>query len=165
MLDKKFTHLNIHSEYSIVDSIVKIDQLSEKAQQYNYDSIAITDSANLFGFLKFYKSVRSKGIKPIAGAEINHVRDSSSHNEHANLTLIAKNKLGYKNLIKLISKSQIAGKTSHRSLRINNMSLSLWHHIRAPSSNFPLSALIFLPGTIFFLSSLSSHLCLSYFSC
>ena len=112
MLDKKFTHLNIHSEYSIVDSIVKIDQLSEKARQYNYESIAITDSANLFGFLKFYKSVRSKGIKPIAGAEINHVRDSSSHNEHANLTLIAKNQLGYKNLIKLISKSQIVGKTS-----------------------------------------------------
>ena len=112
MLDKKFTHLNIHSEYSIVDSIVKIDQLSEKAQQYNYESIAITDSSNLFGFLKFYKSVRSKGIKPIAGAEINHVRDSSSHNEHANLTLIAKNQLGYKNLIKLISKSQIVGKTS-----------------------------------------------------
>ena len=51
MLDKKFTHLNIHSEYSIVDSIVKIDQLSEKAQHYNYESIAITDSANLFGFL------------------------------------------------------------------------------------------------------------------
>ena len=71
MLDKKFTHLNIHSEYSIIDSIVKIDQLSEKAQQYNYESRAITDSANLFGFLKFYKSVRSKGIKPIAGAEIN----------------------------------------------------------------------------------------------
>ena len=112
MLDKKFTHLNIHSEYSIVDSIVKIDQLSEKAQHYNYESIAITDSANLFGFLKFYKSVRSKGIKPIAGAEINHVRDSSSHNEHANLTLIAKNQMGYKNLIKLISKSQIVGKTS-----------------------------------------------------
>jgi DNA polymerase-3 subunit alpha len=112
MLDKKFIHLNIHSEYSIVDSIVKIDQLSEKAQQYNYESIAITDSANLFGFLKFYKSVRSKGIKPIAGAEINHVRDSASHNEHANLTLIAKNQLGYKNLIKLISKSQIVGKTS-----------------------------------------------------
>ena len=93
MLDKKFTHLNIHSEYSIVDSIVKIDQLSEKAKQFNYETIAITDSANLFGFLKFYKSVRSKGIKPIAGAEINHVRDSSSHHEHANLTLIAKNKL------------------------------------------------------------------------
>ena len=54
MLDKKFTHLNIHSEYSIVDSIVKIDQLSEKAERYNYESIAITDSANLFGFLKFY---------------------------------------------------------------------------------------------------------------
>ena len=112
MLDKKFTHLNVHSEYSIVDSIVKIDQLSEKAKEFNYESIAITDSANLFGFLKFYKSARSKGIKPIAGAEINHVKDSSSHNEHANLTLIAKNQSGYKNLIKLISKSQIAGKMS-----------------------------------------------------
>ena len=55
MLDKKFTQLNIHSEYSIVDSIVKIDQLSEKAEQYTYESLAITDSKP-FGFLKFYKS-------------------------------------------------------------------------------------------------------------
>ena len=112
MLDKKFTHLNIHSEYSIIDSIIKIDQLSEKAKKYNFESLAITDSANLFGFLKFYKSVREHGIKPIAGAEINHVKDNSSHNEHANLTLIAKNLIGYKNLIKLISKSQIYGKKS-----------------------------------------------------
>ena len=112
MLDKKFTHLNIHSEYSIIDSIIKIDQLSEKAKNYNFESLAITDSANLFGFLKFYKSVRKYGIKPIAGAEINHVKDNSSHNEHANLTLIAKNLIGYKNLIKLISKSQIYGKKS-----------------------------------------------------
>ena len=82
---------------------IKIDQLSEKAKKYNFESLAITDSANLFGFLKFYKSVREHGIKPIAGAEINHVKDNSSHNEHANLTLIAKNLLGYKNLIKLIS--------------------------------------------------------------
>ena len=112
MLNKKFTHLNIHSEYSIVDSIVKIDRLSEKAKKFDYESLAITDSANLFGFLKFYKSVRAQGIKPIAGAEINHVKDSSSHNEYANLTLLAKNQSGYKNLIKLISKSQILGKTT-----------------------------------------------------
>ena len=77
MLDKKFTHLNIHSEYSIIDSIIKIDQLSEKAKNYNFESLAITDSANLFGFLKFYKSVREQVIKPIAGAEINNVKDNS----------------------------------------------------------------------------------------
>ena len=112
MPNKKFTHLNIHSEYSIIDSIVKIDRLSEKAKQFNYESLAITDAANLFGFLKFYKSARAQGIKPIAGAEINHVKDSSSHNDYANLTLLAKNKNGYKNLIKLISKSQIIGKTT-----------------------------------------------------
>ena len=65
MLDKKFTHLNIHSEYSIIDSIVKIDRLSEKARQYNYESIAITDSANLFGFLKFLRSIFLVSIKTI----------------------------------------------------------------------------------------------------
>ena len=75
MLDKKFTHLNIHSEYSISDSIIKIDKLAEKAKEYNFESLALTDSTNLFGFLKFYKSLRSKGIKPIAGVEINHVKD------------------------------------------------------------------------------------------
>ena len=110
MLVKKFTHLNIHSEYSISDSIIKIDKLAEKAKEYNFESLALTDSTNLFGFLKFYKSLRSKGIKPIAGVEINHVKDSASHKENANLTLLAKNHSGYKNLIKLISKSQTEGK-------------------------------------------------------
>ena len=112
MSHSSFSHLNIHSEYSILDSIVKIDNLAEKTKQHGYESLALTDSSNLFGFMKFYKSIRAQNIKPIAGAEINHVKDSSSHHEHANFTLLAKNKIGYKNLIKIISKSQIEGKNS-----------------------------------------------------
>ena len=112
MSHSSFSHLNIHSEYSILDSIVKINNLAEKTKQHGYESLALTDSSNLFGFMKFYKSIRAQNIKPIAGAEINHVKDSSSHHEHANFTLLAKNKIGYKNLIKIISKSQIEGKNS-----------------------------------------------------
>lgn len=110
MIKKNFTHLNLHTEYSINDSLIRIDDLSERAQKLDFESLAITDSSNLFGFIKFYKSLREKGVKPIAGVEINHVKDHTAHRDSANLTLLAKNNEGYKNLIKLISKSQIDGK-------------------------------------------------------
>ena len=60
----KFSHLNIHSQYSISDGLVRLDELSSKAKDLNFESIAITDDSNLFGFVKFYKEMRDKGIKP-----------------------------------------------------------------------------------------------------
>ena len=58
----KFSHLNIHSQYSISDGLVRLDELSSKAKDLNFESIAITDDSNLFGFVKFYKEMRDKGI-------------------------------------------------------------------------------------------------------
>ena len=106
----KFSHLNIHSQYSISDGLVRLDELSSKAKDLNFESIAITDDSNLFGFVKFYKEMRDKGIKPICGVNFNSVKDISDNSESGKLTLYAKNFEGYRNLTKLVSKSHIEGR-------------------------------------------------------
>ena len=93
----KFTHLNLHSEYSIQDGLVRINDLANKASELNFESLAITDISNLFGFIKFYKELRKKGIKPICGSDFSLMGENSNS---GNLQLLVKNHNGYKNLIR-----------------------------------------------------------------
>ena len=65
-----FVHLRVHSEYSIVDGLVRIDDAVAAAAKDKQPALAITDLANLFGMVKFYKSARGKGIKPIIGVDV-----------------------------------------------------------------------------------------------
>ena len=98
----KYTHLNLHSEYSIQDGLIRINELANKAYELDFESLAITDLSNLFGFIKFYKELRKKGIKPICGSDFILLGENTSP---GNLQLLAKNLNGYKNLIRLISKA------------------------------------------------------------
>ena len=61
----KFCHLSLHSEYSINDGLVSMDDLAQKTSELGYESVAITDNSNLFGFVNFYQTMRENGIKPI----------------------------------------------------------------------------------------------------
>ena len=65
----RFVHLRLHSEYSVTDGIVRIDQAVAKAAEYSMPALALTDNANVFGMVKFYKAARAAGIKPIVGAD------------------------------------------------------------------------------------------------
>ena len=65
-----FTHLNLHTEYSIVDGLIRIDNLVENMQTLNMPCIAVTDYKNLFAAIKFYRAAVANGIKPIIGAEL-----------------------------------------------------------------------------------------------
>ena len=105
----KFTHLNLHSEYSIQDGLVRINDLANKASELDFESLAITDISNLFGFIKFYKELRKKGIKPICGSDFSLMGENSNS---GNLQLLVKNHNGYKNLIRLISKAHTSGKVN-----------------------------------------------------
>ena len=105
----KYTHLNLHSEYSIQDGLIRIHDLANKASELNFESLAITDLSNLFGFIKFYKELRKKGIKPICGSDFIL---SGENTNSGNLQLLVKNHNGYKNLIRLISKSHTLGKVN-----------------------------------------------------
>ncbi|MCE5347056.1 MAG: DNA polymerase III subunit alpha [Bacteroidales bacterium] len=110
-----FTHLHVHTQYSILDGASSIPSLIDKAKSLGMDSLAITDHGNMFGVKEFHNNAVKKGIKPILGcetyvakrsvSEVNGKEDRSG--DH--LILLAKNLTGYKNLIKLISIAWIKG--------------------------------------------------------
>ena len=70
MISPQFIHLRLHSEYSIVDGLIRIDDVIQAAAADMQPALAITDLANLFGMVKFYKEARSNGIKPIVGCDL-----------------------------------------------------------------------------------------------
>ena len=111
---QQFVHLHVHSEFSLSDGIIRIDELIKKSKKQNFSSVAITDISNLFGLIKFYRAARENGIKPIIGVEINVVKDLESLS--APLVLLVKNKTGYINLTKLVSKSYIEGQRKGKPL-------------------------------------------------
>ena len=109
-MQPKFIHLHLHTEYSIIDGLVKVEELIDQCVKNNIPSIAITDLCNFFTLIKFYKTAIENGIKPIIGTDILVEDAFSSH-----LTLLCQNNIGYKNLIKLISRAYISGS------KINNV--------------------------------------------
>ena len=70
MTDPAFVHLRLHSEYSVVDGIVRIDEAVEAAVADGMPALALTDLSNTFGLVKFYKEARSHGVKPLAGCDV-----------------------------------------------------------------------------------------------
>ncbi len=105
-----FVHLHVHSEYSLVDGIIRVDELLDRSIGLGYHSVALTDLTNLFGLIEFYRSARSRGIKPIIGSEINVAKDKDSIS--APIVLLAANKQGYINLTKLVSKAYVEGQVN-----------------------------------------------------
>ena len=99
---KNFVHLHLHTEYSLLDGVGKIDDYLDRAITLKMQAIAITDHGNLFGILEFYKKAMKKGIKPIIGLEAYVAENSMESKEGRNfhLILLAENNRGYKNLLK-----------------------------------------------------------------
>ncbi|PIU43720.1 MAG: DNA polymerase III subunit alpha [Candidatus Nealsonbacteria bacterium CG07_land_8_20_14_0_80_39_13] len=114
-MNKKFTHLHVHSHYSLLDGLPKIDQLLDYAKKLGMDSVALTDHGNIYGAVEFCKKAKERGIKPIIGCEV-YVAFESMRQERPNiddkryhLILLAKNEKGYKNLVKIITQSHLKG--------------------------------------------------------
>ena len=99
-----FIHLRVHSEYSLIDGTVRVKPLVKAAQAMAMPAVAITDHANLFALVKFYKAALAEGIKPIAGCDV-YVSDSASDAAPALLVLLAQNEAGYRKLGLLLSKA------------------------------------------------------------
>jgi DNA polymerase III, alpha subunit len=100
-----FVHLNVHSEYAITDSTIRIPQLVETVRTMGMTAVALTDTNNLFAALKFYQAAISAGVKPIFGADIT-VLDPALDIGTFEITLLCQNKTGYLNLSRIISQSQ-----------------------------------------------------------
>ena len=115
MQANKFTHLHVHSEYSLLDGSAKIRELILKTKELGMSSIALTDHGVMFGVIDFYKAAVENGIKPILGCEVyiaensRFEKDQGRNNAYYHLVLLAENNAGYKNLIKLVSLSFIEG--------------------------------------------------------
>ena len=111
----KFTHLHVHSHYSLLDGLPKIDQLLDCVKELGMDSVALTDHGALYGAVEFYKKAKEKGVKPVIGSEV-YIAFERMHQERPNiddkryhLVLLAKNETGYKNLVKLLTKAHLEG--------------------------------------------------------
>ena len=106
MSDQKFIHLRLHSEYSIVDGIVRLDDAIKQAVNYQMGALALTDLSNLFGLIKFYSLARKEGVKPIAGADV-WVSNPTDPTKPSRVLLLVKNHLGYLNLCEILSKASL----------------------------------------------------------
>ena len=104
-----FTHLHVHSEYSLLDGSAKIDELISRTKELGMNAIAITDHGVMYGAIDFYKAATKEGIKPILGCEIyvattsRHIKERQDEGVYHHLVLLAENETGYHNLIKLVS--------------------------------------------------------------
>jgi DNA polymerase-3 subunit alpha len=109
----KFTHLHLHTEYSLLDGANKIKALAKKVKELGMDSVAMTDHGNMFGTIDFYNTMRKEGIKPIIGMEaylhnMDDIGDKSAK-QRFHLCLYAKDEVGYQNLMYLSSQAYLNG--------------------------------------------------------
>ena len=108
----RFVHLRLHSEYSVTDGIVRLDQAVERAAADGMPALALTDLANLFGLVKFYRAARAAGVKPIIGADC-WVQNPSDREKALRLLLLCSSREGYLRLCELLSRAWL--RNQHRS--------------------------------------------------
>lgn len=110
-----FVHLHLHSEYSLLDGISKIRPLLDRIKKYEMSAVALTDHGSLAGAYEFWATCKEYGVKPIIGCEVyvaertRFDKETGIDDKRSHLTLLAKNKQGYQNLLKLVSLANIEG--------------------------------------------------------
>src|SRR3989338_2624526 len=109
-------HLHVHSNYSLLDAVCRIEDLAETAKEYGMPALAVTDNGNMFGAIEFYNACQKAGVKPILGAEV-YVAPESRYERSTHglpgasypLVLLCMNETGYRNLIALVSIGYLEG--------------------------------------------------------
>ncbi|HEY3026832.1 MAG TPA: DNA polymerase III subunit alpha [Pyrinomonadaceae bacterium] len=118
MQEKKFVHLHLHTDYSLLDGAIQIDPLAKRATELGMQACAMTDHGNMFGAISFYNTMKANGVKPIIGCEAyiavgsrkdraSHVAPGEKRNHH--IILLAKDLEGYQNLVRLTSRAYTEG--------------------------------------------------------
>ncbi len=108
----RFVHLRLHSEYSVTDGIVRVDEAVAKAAADRMPALALTDVANVFGMVKFYKAARGAGIKPIIGADC-WIQNDADRDKPSRLLLLCASRTGYRTLCELLSRAWLGNQ--HRA--------------------------------------------------
>ncbi|WP_153102191.1 DNA polymerase III subunit alpha [Paraburkholderia hayleyella] len=114
MPDPRFVHLRVHSEFSIADGIVRLDDIVKAAAKDGQGALALTDLSNAFGLVRFYKEARSKGVKPIAGCDV-WIANPDDRDKPSRLLLLVRNQRGYLNLCELLSRASLTNQYRGRA--------------------------------------------------
>ena len=108
-----FVHLRVHTEYSLVDSVVRVEELVNAVLAAEMPAVALTDQSNLFGMVKFYRAAIEGGIKPVVGVDL-LVREAGERTPPSRLTLLCQSEGGYRNVTRLLSRAYLEGQ--HRGV-------------------------------------------------
>jgi DNA polymerase-3 subunit alpha len=114
MPETRFVHLRLHSEYSVTDGIVRLDDAVARAAACRMPALALTDLANLFGLVKFYKAARGKGVKPVLGCDI-HLANEADVDRPYRLLLLCRSHQGYLQLCELLTRAYLAPRQRGRA--------------------------------------------------
>ena len=114
MSDPRFVHLRVHSEFSIADGIVRLDDIVKAAAEDGQGALAMTDLANAFGLVRFYKEARGAGVKPIAGCDV-WVMNPDDRDKPSRLLLLVKDRRGYLNLCELLTQAWLTNQYRGRA--------------------------------------------------
>ncbi len=104
----QFVHLRLHTEFSLVDSIVRVPELLAATASAGMPAVAVTDQYNLFAMVKFYREALSQGVKPIIGVDL-LVAETAERRGSSRLTLLCQNQQGYRNLTRLVTRAYLEG--------------------------------------------------------
>jgi DNA polymerase-3 subunit alpha len=103
-----FVHLRLHTEFSLVDSVVRVDELVDAVAAAGMPAVGISDQCNLFAMVKFYRAALARGVQPIVGVDL-HIKENSDPQGPSRLTLLCQNLAGYRNLTRLVSRAWLEG--------------------------------------------------------
>jgi len=104
----EFTHLRLHTEYSLIDSVVRVSELVDAVAGAGMAAVAVTDQNNLFAMVKFYRAALARGVKPIIGVDL-LVREPGDRAQPSRLTLLCQSQTGYRNITRLVSRTYLEG--------------------------------------------------------
>lgn len=110
----RFVHLRLHSEYSVVDGIVRLDDAVKAAAADGMGALALTDLANAFGLIRFYKEARGGGVKPVVGADV-WLTNADDRDKPTRLLLLVRDRIGYLNLCVLLSRAWLSNQYRGRA--------------------------------------------------
>src|SRR6185312_8306430 len=103
-----FVHLRLHTEYSLIDSVVRVPELVESVAAAEMPAIAVTDQSNLFSMVKFYRAALARGVKPIVGVDL-LVHETGERQQPSKITFLCQSQIGYGNITRLVSRAYQEG--------------------------------------------------------
>src|SRR6478752_3873091 len=104
----EFVHLRLHTEFSLIDSVVRVPEIVDAVSAAGTAAVAVTDQSNLFAMVKFYKAALGKGVKPIVGVDL-LVKETGDRVQPSRITLLCQSEVGYHNVTRLVTRAYLDG--------------------------------------------------------